>query len=153
MFFSFYSPPRNDNAFKAARDRLEEDVKFTSKIVSAHTYFIVISHSHYDEQISNICITLNEFPYIRYYTPPDHAPLGALTPHASTRAPPPPESSGRWRTNLARGSEARAYESVEGDYVTKLLAFMVQNNLDEHKKAYPEFGVRFYCLPMCFMLK
>ena len=40
---------------------------------------------------------------------------------------------------MARGQEARAYESVEGDYVAKVLAFMVQQYLDEHKKANPDF--------------
>lgn len=90
-----------------------------------------------------MCITLNEFPFIRYYVPPNHAPLGPLKPHSSTRPPPPPETSGRWRTNLARGAEARAYESVEGDYGTKILAFYVQNVLDEYKKANPDFAVCF----------
>lgn len=82
---------------------------------------------------------MNEYPYIRYYTPSHHHPLGPLKPHATTRPPPPSEGSGRWRTNLARGQEARAYESVEGDYVAKVLAFMVQQHLDEHKKANPDF--------------
>ncbi|KAJ7087363.1 Sec1-like snare protein [Mycena belliarum] len=124
LFFGTYSPPRSDSQFKAARDRLEEELRFSAKI------------------IANVCITLNEFPFIRYYMPPNHPPLGALKPHASTRPPPPPEASGRWRTNLARGAEARAYESVEGDFATKILAFFVQNILDEHKKANPDFSVQ-----------
>jgi syntaxin-binding protein 1 len=33
LFFSLYSPPKSDNAAKAARDRLEEDIKFASKVV------------------------------------------------------------------------------------------------------------------------
>ncbi|KAJ7464621.1 Sec1-like snare protein [Mycena latifolia] len=122
LFFGIYSPPRSESQFKAARDRLEEELRFAAKI------------------IANVCITLNEFPYIRYYVPPNHPPLGALKPHASTRPPPPPEASSRWRTNLARGGEARAYESVEGDFATKILAFFVQNNLDDYKKANPEFA-------------
>lgn len=92
-------------------------------------------------QITNLCITLNEFPFIRYYVPQNHKPLGPLTPHASIRAPPPQPNSTRWRTNLARGSEARAWESAETDYVTKLLAQMVQQNLDEHRKLDPDFAV------------
>ena len=92
-------------------------------------------------QITNFCITLNEFPYIRYYVPQTHKPLGPLAPHASTRAPPPPATSARWRTNLARGSEARAWETAETDYVTKLMAHMVQQNLDDHKKLDPDFAV------------
>jgi syntaxin-binding protein 1 len=96
------------------------------------------------KQISNVCISLNEYPSIRYYLPSHHPPLGPLKPHASTRPPPPSESGPRWRTNLARGAESRAYESVEGDYATKLLAFMVQQNLDEYRKANPDFGVGFF---------
>ncbi|GLB41838.1 putative STXBP unc-18 SEC1 family protein [Lyophyllum shimeji] len=122
MFFSLYSPPRSDSAFKLARVRIEEDLRFMSKM------------------LTNVCITLNEFPFIRYYVPPHHGPLGALKPHAETRPPPPPESSARWRTNLARGAEARAFESVESDHLTKLLAFMVQRNLEEHKKQNPDFA-------------
>ncbi|KIM44588.1 hypothetical protein M413DRAFT_442556 [Hebeloma cylindrosporum] len=121
-FFSIYSPPRTEAGYKLARQRLEEDLKFTSKM------------------IANVCITLNEFPYIRYYMPSNHLPLGPLKPNAQTRPPPPPEGASRWRTNLARGSEARAYESVETDFVTKLLAFMVQTTLEEHKKLNPDFG-------------
>ncbi|KAF7296537.1 hypothetical protein HMN09_01060700 [Mycena chlorophos] len=123
LFFSLYSPPRNDSGFKAARARVEDDLRFASKI------------------IANVCITLNEFPYIRYYVPPYHAPLGALKPHSSTRgAPPPPESSSRWRTNLARGAEARAYEAADGDHLSKILAFYVQGALEEYKKANPDFA-------------
>ncbi|KAJ7199509.1 Sec1-like snare protein [Mycena haematopus] len=122
FFFGLYSPPRSDSHFKAARARVEEELRFASKV------------------IANVCITLNEFPFVRYYLPPNHPPLGPLKPNASTRPPPPSETSGRWRTNLARGAEARAYESVEGDFATKILAFYVQNALDEYKKANPEFA-------------
>ncbi|KAF9802173.1 hypothetical protein IEO21_09958 [Rhodonia placenta] len=120
-FFNMYSPPRSDSAVRMARDRLEEELRFVSKM------------------ITNVCITMNEFPYIRYYLPTHHAPLGAFKPHASTRAPPPPENSGRWRTQLARGAEARAYENADTDFVSKVLAFMVQRDLDEYKKANPDF--------------
>ncbi|KAF8637589.1 hypothetical protein AX17_002658 [Amanita inopinata Kibby_2008] len=122
LFFSAFSPPRTEGHFRAARIRLEEDLMFASKM------------------ITNMCITLNENPYIRYYAPQNHPPLGPLKPHVSTRPPPPSENSARWRTNLARGAEARAYESVETDHVTKLLALMVQKNLDEHKRMNPEFA-------------
>ncbi|EPQ56577.1 Sec1-like snare protein [Gloeophyllum trabeum ATCC 11539] len=121
LFFSFFSPPRNESAYKPARARLEEDVRFAAKC------------------IANLCITLNEYPYIRYYMPPHHPPLGALKPHVDTRPPPPPEAAGRWRTQLARGSEARAYESVETDFLTKLLAFSVQDALDEYKRNNSDF--------------
>ncbi|KAG2011621.1 Ras opposite [Coprinopsis cinerea AmutBmut pab1-1] len=122
LFFSIYSPPRTEAAFKPARDRLEEDLQFTSKV------------------IANCCITLNEYPYIRYYMPSNHPPLGPLKPNAQTRAPPPSEGSSRWRTSLARGSDARAHEAADTEYVTRLLAFMVEQNLEEHKKLNPDFG-------------
>ncbi|KAG2757041.1 Sec1-like protein [Suillus brevipes Sb2] len=121
LFFNAYSPPRNEAAFKSARSKLEEELRFVSKT------------------IANVCITLNEFPYVRYYMPTHHAPLGPLKPNDQTRAPPPPEGSSRWRTNLARGDAARAYEVADTDFVTKLLAFMVQQNLDEYRRINPEF--------------
>jgi syntaxin-binding protein 1 len=107
-------------------------------MISLESYRVAV------RKISNFCITLNEFPYIRYYVPTNQQPLGALKPHVETRPPPPSESSTRWRTNLARGAEARAYESVEGDHATRLLAAMVQHNLEEYKKANADFAV---CVP------
>ncbi|PPQ62890.1 hypothetical protein CVT24_006288, partial [Panaeolus cyanescens] len=121
-FFSMYSPPRTEAAYRPARLRLEEDMRFASKM------------------IANVCISLNEFPYIRFFMPSTHLPLGPLKPVAQNRPPPPPEGASRWRTNLARGSEARAYEAADSEFVTKMLAFMVQSNLEEHKKLNPEFG-------------
>ncbi|KAF9784931.1 Sec1-like protein [Thelephora terrestris] len=121
-FFSLYSPPKTDSAFKASRERLEEGIKFMSKM------------------IANVCISLNEFPYIRYYVPSHHEPLGPLKPHEQTRpAPPPTDAASRWRTNLARGAQARAYEEADTDFCTKLLAFQVQGLLEEYKKQNPTF--------------
>jgi syntaxin-binding protein 1 len=78
--------------------------------------------------------------------PVNHPPLGPLklpAPVPTARSPPPPKSdNARWRTNLARGSEARAVEAVQSEFVTKILAFMVQSNLDEYKRNNPDFGVR-----------
>jgi syntaxin-binding protein 1 len=33
LFFGLYSPPRSDSQFKAARDRLEEELRFAAKVV------------------------------------------------------------------------------------------------------------------------
>lgn len=144
-FFSMYSPPRTDAAYKPARARLEEDLRFASRMVrSIWFYYWSNLPCTFHSKITNVCISLNEFPYIRYYAPSNHLPLGPLKPLPQSRPPTAQETTSRWRTNLARGSEARAYESQESDYVTKLLAFMIQGNLEEHKKLNPEFGVRYF---------
>ena len=108
---------------------------------------------HWDRQIANVCITLNEFPYIRYYAPADHGPLGALRPNESSarQAAPTaavsasrtqPENSLRWRTNLARGEQARQHEAAEAEVLSRVLAFEVQAALEEYKRANPDFPVR-----------
>ncbi|KAH9004485.1 Sec1-like protein [Lactarius hatsudake] len=122
-FFSMYSPPRSDATTRAERDRVEEDIRFAAK------------------SIANVCITLNEYPYIRYYIPAHHGPLGALRPHESTRATPRPanENSLRWRTNLARGEQARQYEAAEAEVLSRVLALEIQSALDEYKRVNPDF--------------
>ncbi|KAH8116520.1 Sec1-like protein [Phellopilus nigrolimitatus] len=121
MFFSMFAPPRGEQKIKAARERLMEELRLAAR------------------HIANICIALNEFPYIRYYTPGHHPPLGPLAPAKVALPPPPPEGSGRWRTNLARGAQAREYEHAENEYVARALAFMVQAALEEYEKNNPEF--------------
>ena len=100
-------------------------------------------------QIANVCITLNEYPYIRYYVPAHHGPLGALRPHESTRPTPRQananENSLRWRTNLARGEQARQSEAADAEVVSRVLAFEIQSALDEYKRANPDFPVRSFC--------
>jgi syntaxin-binding protein 1 len=97
-------------------------------------------------QIANVCITLNEYPFIRYYIPAHHGPLGALRPHESTRPVQRPanENSLRWRTNLARGDQSRQVESAEAEVLSRVLAFQIQTALDEYKRANPDFPVRFW---------
>ncbi|KAH8832694.1 Sec1-like protein [Flagelloscypha sp. PMI_526] len=121
LFFSMYSPPRGESEYAAAKVRLQEDVQFISKM------------------ISNVCISLDEYPFIRYFFPSHRSPLGPLTPHASTRPAAAPEPGHRWRTNMARGEQARQYESVEGDHVSKLIALNVQRTLDDYKKSNPKW--------------
>lgn len=56
MFFSMYSPPRSEAAVKSARERLEEDLRFISKIVSSasHLYFqILIIHLSFQMFVSH----------------------------------------------------------------------------------------------------
>lgn len=53
----------------------------------------------------------------------------------------PPENSLRWRTNLARGDQARQYEAADAEVISRVLAFEVQAALDEYKRANPDFPV------------
>jgi hypothetical protein len=121
-----------------------EDIRFVAKSVCAIPPLLSIPCScDVDMQIANVCITLNEFPYIRYYVPAHHGPLGALRPHETTRAVArPPENSLRWRTNLARGDQARQYEAAEAEVLSRVLAVEVQAALDEYKRGNPDFPVR-----------
>lgn len=98
-----------------------------------------------DGQILNVLATINENPYIRYYQPVHHAPLGPLanTASSSTLAPPPQQSQAgqslRWRS--AMGGASKVAEPV-GDYLCKKIAVQVQNDLDEYMVNNPEFPVR-----------
>ena len=69
-------------------------------------------------------------PYIRFYQPQHHPPLGPFSPAQSVLPHPPTEGSGRWRTNLARGAVAREYEYAESESACRVLARLVQANLD-----------------------
>jgi syntaxin-binding protein 1 len=143
-FFSMYSPPRSDATARPERDRVEEDIRFLAKSVRIAACFTSY-HLAQGMQIANVCITLNEYPYIRYYIPAHHGPLGALRPHESTRPVQRPanENSLRWRTNLARGDQARQTEAAEAEVVSRVLAFEIQSALDDYKRANPDFPVRF----------
>lgn len=147
LFFSMYSPPRSDATTRAERDRLEEDIRFVAKsvriVASLRPYYLAHA-SPSCMQVANVCITLNEYPYIRYYVPAHHGPLGALRPHESTRAAPRPanENSLRWRTNLARGEQARQSEAADAEVLSRVLALEIQSALDEYKRANPDFPVR-----------
>jgi syntaxin-binding protein 1 len=53
----------------------------------------------------------------------------------------------RWRTNLARGEQARQQEAADAEVLSRVLAFEIQETLDEYKRANPEFPVRTCCTP------
>jgi syntaxin-binding protein 1 len=122
-FFSLFSPPRSATALRGARIRAEEDLRFIARA------------------ILNVCVSLEEYPLIRYYVPSHHKPLGPFTPPLESRAPPPEGGSGRWRTTLARGDAGRVEAEADSAHMPKILAKMVQQELDEYKKATPEFPV------------
>ncbi|KIJ55031.1 hypothetical protein M422DRAFT_64178 [Sphaerobolus stellatus SS14] len=121
MFYSLFTPPHSPTAVKGARLRAEEDLRFVARC------------------ILNICVTLEEYPLVRYYVPAHHKPLGPFAPPPESRAPPPEGGSGRWRTTLARGDAGRAEAEADNAYLTRVLAKMVQAELDEYKKATPDW--------------
>lgn len=133
MFYSLFSPPRSLAALRGARIAAEEDLRFIAR------------------SILNICVALEEYPLVRYYLPSHHPPLGPFAPPPESQAP-PAESNGRWRTTLARGDAGRAEAEANSAYLSKLLAYMVQQELDEYKKVTPDFPVSYpflHCLT-CF---
>lgn len=95
-------------------------------------------------QILDVLTTIGENPYIRYYQPTHHAPLGPLVEtmnqpgHASQQQQQqqPQGSSLRWRA--AMGSSSRSAE-VTGEYLCKKIATQVQQELDQYLATNPEF--------------
>ncbi|PWN35654.1 Sec1-like protein [Meira miltonrushii] len=83
-----------------AASALEEELHFTT------------------QTLLNVCVTLNEFPLIRYYNP-SHPPLGAAAAASSQ------QQQGSMRMNRARGDGS-------GDHFTKRLALRLQLALDKY---------------------
>ncbi|KAF8309294.1 Sec1-like protein [Clavulina sp. PMI_390] len=160
MFYSFLSPPRDPDKLSLRLQRLDNELRFCSKI------------------LLNICVSLNENPLVRYYQAPHHGPLGPLAgalpppsgshnpssrmpapPQGSSRyysaeaAAPPAESGLRWARQAAlRATEAASSSSLAlmggsssnlplpmGDGLAKKLATMFQAELDEYRNANKDF--------------
>lgn len=94
--------------------------------------------------------TINENPYIRYYQPSHHAPLGPLSNappsvNGALAAPPqqqqPAGQSLRWRSAMGGSSSSRPQEPV-GEYLSRRIAAEVQTSLDEYMASNPDFPVR-----------
>lgn len=116
-FFSMFSPPRTPSAQRAARDRLDDDLRFAARC------------------IANVCIQLNENPIIRFYLPSHHPAVGPL---ASFHRPQhsPQESTSRWRDAIGVGSRV---DYSGDDHLCKVLATMVQEELDIYKRIKPNW--------------
>lgn len=112
LFFTAYSAPRTTMAQQGARARLIEDLRFIAR------------------NILNVCVTLEEFPLIRYYRGPALGPLAV----PKTRAEQEQVQSSRWRVALGGRSD-----TPEEDNLCKILALMVQGEFDDYKRANPDF--------------
>ncbi|KAG8853163.1 vacuolar sorting protein VPS33/slp1, partial [Serendipita sp. 411] len=118
-FFTMFSPPRSPSAQRAARDRLDEDLRFAARC------------------IANVCIKMNENPVIRYYLPSHHPAVGPLSTFHRKQAE--REDSGRadrWRDALGVGSKV---DHSGDDHLCKILAVMVQEELDMYKRVNPDW--------------
>ena len=142
-------------AAEAAQDRFEEDVILQSRSVSLVEFVSMIWDVHADrflQQILNLCATLGENPYIRYYQPQHHPPLGPLsvskTPGSLYGGPSAPkihpdelaaqQQTPRWKQALSGGSSG---PSFSGDQIPKRLATQIQKDLDDYKALNPDFPV------------
>jgi syntaxin-binding protein 1 len=142
-------------AAEAAQDRFEEDMILHSRSVSLLDFVLLGQRSHFDHiprQILNLCATLGENPYIRYYQPQHHPPLGPLsvskTPGSLYGGPSAPkihpdelaaqQQTPRWKQALSGGSSG---PSFSGDQIPKRLAMQIQKDLDEYKALNPDFPV------------
>jgi syntaxin-binding protein 1 len=140
-FFTMFGNMGGAASADLAIEGFEDDLKLTGRSVSQLT---VPLRSQLIIKILNVLATVNENPYIRYYQPVHHAPLGPLanTASSSTLAPPPQQSQSgqslRWRS--AMGGASKVAEPV-GDYLCKKIAVQVQNDLDEYMVNNPEFPV------------
>lgn len=100
-------------------------------------------------QILNVLTTLGENPYIRYYQPTHHAPLGPLslqTPSPAPAAAPSQSAQAggnslRWRSAMGNmpGIGGQRAPEVQGDYLSKKIAVQVQNELDAYMASNPDW--------------
>ncbi|PWN29630.1 Sec1-like protein [Jaminaea rosea] len=83
------------------------------------------------QTLLNVCVTLNEFPLIRYYNP-QHPALGPLAPIASNQGTMNSAYSGSARlARLGGGGSSREAAST-GEHFTRKLAFRLQQAIDDY---------------------
>lgn len=141
-FYTFFGSPGGAASSDLAVEAFEDDVALSAR------------------QILNLLATLNENPYIRFYQPAHHGPLGALAltasgqgqgqaPGAGGGAVPSAQARGdqpqslRWRSAMAGGPPAGGSRpgQVQPEHLSKRLANEVQGCLDEYMRNNPEFPV------------
>jgi syntaxin-binding protein 1 len=104
-------------------------------------------------KLLSLLATLGENPYIRYYAPHHHPPLGPLaiaaTPgsaYGNARPPsanPAPQAApeARWKSALnAVGGKGGAQE-YSGEQIPRRIALQLQADLDDYQAVNPDFPV------------
>ncbi|KAJ9097825.1 hypothetical protein QFC19_006693 [Naganishia cerealis] len=135
-FFTMFGNPGGIVAAELAQDRFEEDVKLMSR------------------SLLSLLATLGENPYIRYYAPHHHPPLGSLglaatpgsaytaRPAAAQTANPAPSAApeARWKAalNVVGGGGGRG-EEFSGEQICRRIALQVQAYLDDYQALNPDF--------------
>ncbi|CAD6581232.1 MAG: vacuolar sorting protein VPS33/slp1 [Tremellales sp. Tagirdzhanova-0007] len=122
-FYSMFGALGGAASADLALEAFEDDVKTASR------------------SILNLLATVSENPYIRYYQPTHHPPLGPLAESASSNTLAAPSQqqapSLRWRSAMGTGTQ-RPAEPV-GEYLSRKLAAQVQTDLDEYTASNPDF--------------
>lgn len=135
MFHTFFGNPGGLVAAELTQDRFDCDLRLIGR------------------SLVNLLATLGENPYIRYYSPTHHAPLGSLalapTPgsaHASAGAsgayqagknPSEQKETSRWRSALSVGRDSGP--TFVGDQLCKKIAEQIQTDLDGYSEVNPDF--------------
>ncbi len=144
-FYSMFGALGGAISADLAVEAFEDDVKIASRSVSTPCVTWVVTLMKI--QILNLLATTNEHPYIRYYQPSHHPPLGPLAQSSSSSRLSPmsqqqqqPQSL-RWRSAMGGSNGNSRVAEPMGEYLSKKIAVQVQNDLDEYTTANPEFPV------------
>lgn len=111
-------------------------------------------------QLLNLLATLGENPYIRYYAPHHHPPLGPLaitaTPGSAYASRPAPASANpapsaapepKWKAALSAVQGGKDAPNFSGEQICRRIALQVQADLDDYQALNPDFPVRDSFLP------
>ncbi|WWC73866.1 uncharacterized protein I206_107838 [Kwoniella pini CBS 10737] len=119
-FFTMFGPLGGAASADLAIEAFEDDVKVAGR------------------SILNFLATIDESPYVRYYQPHHHSPLGPLAAQQQTSAPVQQQApqSLRWRSAMGAGPKT---PEIVGEHLSKKIAGQLQMDLDEYLQNNPEF--------------
>ncbi|KAJ9117921.1 hypothetical protein QFC20_000202 [Naganishia adeliensis] len=111
-----------------------------------------LAQDRFEEDLLNLLATLGENPYIRYYAPHHHPPLGSLalsaTPGSAYASRPAPASANpapsatpeaRWKTALNAVGGGKDVQNYSGEQICRRIALQLQTDLDDYQALNPDF--------------